>query len=116
MLTVISNIDMHVAANSGHTAILKANEPQELRDEVAEAALAKGAKLVVEPVTPVKVEEPAQDKTTALVTVLEKMMDEGDPKNFKADGYPKAAAVNAAAGRNVPSEEREAAWDSILNS
>jgi len=107
---------MHVAANSGHTAILKANEPQELRDEVAEVALAKGAKLVIDSVTPAKIEEPAQDETTALVTVLEKMMDEGDPKNFKADGYPKAAAVNAAVGRNVPSEEREAAWDSILNS
>jgi len=43
-------------------------------------------------------------------------MDEGDPKNFRADGYPKAAAVNTAAGRNVPREEREEAWDSILNS
>lgn len=116
MVIVVSELGMHVAANSGHTAILKANEPQELRDEVAEVALAKGARLVTPPVTPLVIEEPAQDKTTALVTVLEKMMDEGDPKNFKANGYPKASAVNNAVGRTVPSEERDAAWDSILNS
>ena len=53
---------------------------------------------------------------TTLVTVLEKLMDEGDPKNFKTDGYPKAAAVNKALGRTVDTDSREAAWESILNS
>ena len=51
-----------------------------------------------------------------LVTCLEKMMDEGYPRNFKADGYPKAAAVNKALGRTVGTDAREVAWESILNS
>lgn len=62
----------------------------------------------------VEVEAPSLDAD--LVTALEKLMDEGDPKNFKQDGYPKAAVVNKIAGRTVGTDEREAAWDSILNS
>ena len=38
------------------------------------------------------------------------------PKNFKADGYPKAAAVNRAMGKTIDTDAREAAWESILNS
>ena len=56
------------------------------------------------------------DTNAELVTALEKLMDEGDPKNFKQDGYPKAAVVNKLVGRTVGSDEREAAWESILNS
>ena len=61
------------------------------------------------------VQEPVQ-LDEELVTCLEKMMDEGDPKNFKTDGYPKAAAVSKALGRTVDTDAREAAWESILNS
>jgi len=67
---------------------------------------------VNEAYVPKKAPEPSSD----LVTLLEKMMDEGDPKNFKADGYPKAAAVNKAMGQTVSSDERDSAWESILNS
>jgi hypothetical protein len=70
---------------------------------------------VVEFEEEIVVQEPVQ-LDEELVTCLEKMMDEGDPKNFKTDGYPKAAAVNKALGRTVDSDAREAAWESILNS
>jgi hypothetical protein len=43
-------------------------------------------------------------------------MDEGDPKNFKTNGHPKAAVVNKAMGETIGTDEREAAWESILNS
>jgi hypothetical protein len=43
-------------------------------------------------------------------------MDEGDPKKFKADGYPKAAVVNKVMGKTIDTDTREAAWESILNS
>ena len=59
---------------------------------------------------------PLEVEARARMAVLEKMMDEGDPKNFKTDGYPKAAAVNKALGRTVDTDAREAAWESILNS
>ena len=47
---------------------------------------------------------------------VEKLMDEGDPKNFKTNGHPKAAVVNKAMGETIGTDEREAAWESILNS
>jgi hypothetical protein len=51
-----------------------------------------------------------------LVQALEKMMDEGNPDNFKSDGSPKAAAVNKAMGESIDSDARDAAWEAVLNS
>ena len=112
-MKLISDEDLHVGTLAGYSSRLEAGVPKEITIPVViEAALQLGARIYDEPIeTPIP-----QNEVTALTTILEKIMDEGDPKNFRADGYPKAAAVNTAAGRNVPREEREEAWDSILNS
>jgi len=107
--------------------LFEAGVPREIADEVGLLAIQMGAKeyndkyveeqnaeeAVFEEVIEVQSSVQIDDE---LVTCLEKMMDEGDPKNFKTDGYPKAAAVNKALGRTVDTDAREAAWESILNS
>jgi hypothetical protein len=63
----------------------------------------------------VVIEQEAAAPDSDLVAVMEGLIDEGDPENFKADGTPKAAVVNKAAGRTVSTSEREAAWQEALN-
>ena len=61
------------------------------------------------------IEQEAAAPDSGLVAVMEGLIDEGDPENFKADGSPKAAVVNKAAGRTVATSEREDAWQEALN-
>lgn len=119
----------------GGTAVLfEAGVPREMSEEIGLLAIQMGAKEY----TSKYVEESAAEEADfedvvedvvgdgavptkvqpneVLTTALERMMDEGDPKNFKADGYPKAAAVNKIMGETINSDAREAAWESILNS
>jgi hypothetical protein len=84
---------------------------KEYNDKYVEEEEAEIAE-VIEIVVP----EVSVQLNTTLVTVLEKLMDEGDPKNFKTNGHPKAAVVNKAMGETIGTDEREAAWESILNS
>lgn len=117
----------------GGTAVLfEAGIPRDIADEIGLLAIQMGAKeyniknvkeveaevAEFEEVIDTAIDEVFEVKTmdTNLVTTLEKMMDEGDPKNFKSDGYPKAAVVNKAMGETIDSDAREAAWESILNS
>jgi hypothetical protein len=51
-----------------------------------------------------------------VVTGIEKLCEEGDPEDFKADGTPKASAINRIVGRNVSPEDREAAWGLFIKS
>jgi|TARA_R110002124_G_scaffold83339_1_gene218220 hypothetical protein len=115
----------------GGTAVLfEPGVPREIADEIGLLAIQMGAKeytskyveesaaeeaefedVVEDVAVPTKVQP-----NEVLTTALERMMDEGDPKNFKADGYPKAAAVNKIMGETINSDVREAAWESILNS
>jgi|TARA_R110000851_G_scaffold201541_2_gene352764 hypothetical protein len=115
----------------GGTAVLfEPGVPREIADEIGLLAIQMGAKeytskyveesaaeeaefedVVEDVAVPTKVQP-----NEVLTTALERMMDEGDPKNFKADGYPKAAAVNKIMGETISSDVREAAWESILNS
>jgi len=126
-MKIVSSESLRVTTLGGTAVLFEAGVPREIADEVGLLAIQMGAKeyndkyveeqnaeeAVFEEVIDVQSSVQVDDE---LVTCLEKMMDEGDPKNFKTDGYPKAAAVNKALGRTVDTDAREAAWESILNS
>jgi hypothetical protein len=126
-MKIVSSESLRVTTLGGTVVLFEAGVPREIADEVGLLAIQMGAKeyndkyveeqnaeeAVFEEVIEVQSSVQIDDE---LVTCLEKMMDEGDPKNFKTDGYPKAAAVNKALGRTVDTDAREAAWESILNS
>jgi hypothetical protein len=124
-MKIVSSQDLRVTTLGGTAVLFQAGVPREIADEVGLLAIQMGAKeyndkyVEEEKAEVVEFEEVAIETAQPnedLVTCLEKMMDEGDPKNFKADGYPKAAAVNKAMGKTIDSDAREAAWESILNS
>jgi adenylate kinase family enzyme len=125
-MKIVSSEPLRVTTLGGTAVLFEAGVPREIAEEIGLLAIQMGAKEYndkyveeesaeiaefEEVVVPGQV-QPDED----LVTCLEKMMDEGDPKNFKTDGYPKATAVNKALGRTVDTDAREAAWESILNS
>lgn len=124
-MLIVSKKDLRVATTSGSVVLFKADEPREVSDSIGAIALQMGAKQVVpasaaKAGTLIEIEEPEevaeQSDSLELVGLLEEMIKEGDPKNFKADGTPKAASVNRLAGRTVLTEERDAAWEVALNS
>lgn len=132
-MRLVSNKDLRVATTHGAVVVFKANEPREVSDTIAAAAMQMGAKQIVdtpkpildEPSIPVEElldlnldlnldpEEEVMD--VALVDALKQLIELGNPDDFKADGTPKAAVVNKAVGRTVRSDEREKAWEIALN-
>lgn len=119
-MKVISDKDLRVTTLGGTAVLLQAGVPRELGDEIGLIAIQMGAKNADEPVATheVVIDEPliTKDEEEALVGVMNGLIDSADPDNFKSDGTPKAAVVNKAAGRIVPPEEREQAWEQALNS
>ena len=124
-MKIVSDKDLRVTTLAGAAIVFQAGEPTTVSDEIGLLALQAGAKEYngkyieeagAEEAVFEDVIEAIPNPNGLLVTVLEKMMDDGDPKNFKADGYPKASAVNKIMGETVGTDEREAAWESILNS
>ena len=131
-MKIVSSESLRVTTLGGTAVLFEAGVPRDIADEIGLLAIQMGAKeyniknvkeveaevAEFEEVIDTAIDEVFEVKTmdTNLVTTLEKMMDEGDPKNFKADGYPKAAVVNKAMGETIDSDAREAAWESILNS
>lgn len=125
-MKIVSSEPLRVATLSGAVVLFEAGVPRIVADEIGLLAIQAGAKeynekyVEIEEAEIAEFEEVVEVETTPLgedlVIALEKMLDEGDPKNFKQDGYPKAAVVNKVVGRSVGTEEREAAWESILNS
>ena len=130
-MKVISKEPIRVATLSGAIVFFEAGVPVEISEEIGLIALQMGAEEVTggskEPEaeeetevkeTEVEPEEPvlSEQFDAELDTALCKLMDEGDPDNFTADGYPKAAVVNKIMGKTVNSDTRKAAWDNILNS
>ena len=129
-MKIVSSESLRVTTMGGTAVLFEPGVPREIADEIGLLAIQMGAKEY----TPKYVEESAAEEAEfedvvedvavptkvqsneVLTTALERMMDEGDPKNFKADGYPKAAAVNKIMGETISSDVREAAWESILNS
>ncbi len=121
-MKVISSEDIRVALTSGAVVLFAAGVEREVADEVGLIALQMGAKeskgskaSVAEEPAAVEAEEEA-DTAGDLIAIMEQLIEDGDPKNFKADGSPKANVVNKAAGRTVSTSEREAAWQEALNS
>ncbi|MGB2145959.1 MAG: hypothetical protein ACPHZ7_03225 [Vibrio toranzoniae] len=122
-MKIVSSEPLRVATLRGAVSLFEPGVPKEVAEDIGLLALQAGAKVYdskaieIEEAEVVEFEEVSVlDSNAELVTALEKLMDEGDPKNFKQDGYPKAAVVNKLVGRTVNSDEREAAWESILNS
>lgn len=125
-MKIVSDKDLRVTTLAGAAIVFQAGEPTTVSDEIGLLALQAGAKeyngkyieekgaedAVFEEV----IQAPVEAISPVLTTVLERMLDEGDPKNFKADGTPKASAVNKMMGETIGTDEREAAWESILNS
>jgi len=124
-MKIVSQNELRVTTLAGAAIMFQAGEPITVSDEIGLLAIQSGAKEYNEKYIEEKeavvaefeeVIEEVKPIDSKLVTALEKMMDEGDPANFKADGYPKAAAVNKVMGETVGTDEREAAWLEILNS
>lgn len=122
-MKIISDKPLRVATLGGTVVLFEAGVMREIADEVGILAIQMGAKeyndkYVEEAEAEIadfeEVEEPKTDE--ALIEVLQKLMELGNPEDFKADGSPKAAVVNKAVGRTVRSEEREEAWEIALNS
>ena len=129
-MKIISEKDLRITTLAGAAIMFQAGDPITVSDEIGLLAIQAGAKeynskFVEEQAADIAEFEEVREETvvpeavpldTELVTALERMMDEGDPKNFKADGSPKAGAVNKVMGETVDADTREAAWESILNS
>lgn len=122
-MKVVCDKDLRVSTLSGAVVLFKAGEPREVSDSIGSIAMTMGARQVAE-AKPAP--EPAQEieltiesevnTSEDLLQVMEKLVDKGDPEDFKSDGTPKAAAVNRIAGRTVRTEEREKSWEAFLNS
>lgn len=125
-MKVIADQEIRVATLSGAAVLFEPGVEREVSDEIGLLALQMGARQVgtitrtVAPATPVEasdVEAFEEVKTLDdVVTGIEKLVEKADPEDFKADGTPKASAVNRVVGRNVSTEDREAAWEAFLKS
>lgn len=120
-MKVISREEIRVATLAGAVVLLKAGEEREVADEIGHIALQMGAEIVgmstpTPAPAPTPTPEPVEETMDQdLVKALEEIIANGDPKDFKADGAPKAAVINKAVGRTVKPEERTAAWEYVLN-
>lgn len=125
-MKVISDQDLRVATLTGAVVLFKAGVEREVIDEIGLVAIQSGAKqvgdsaptaeVVVEETVTVTVEEPAVEPSADLIDAMNALIEQANPDDFKADGSPKAAAVNRVAGRTVQQDEREQAWEQALNS
>jgi len=125
-MKVISDQDLRVATLTGAVVLFKAGVEREVSDEIGLVAIQSGAKqvgdsaptaeVVVEETVTVTVEEPAVEPSADLIDAMNALIEQANPDDFKADGSPKATAVNRVAGRTVQQDEREQAWEQALNS
>lgn len=134
-MKVISDKEVRVATLSGAVVLLSPNQQREVADEIGYLLIQQGAKQVeasapepveielhIEESTEVAAEEPevvievVPSHDPELIKVLEQLMEEGDPDNFVGDGVPSSRVVSKLMGRTVSSDERDAAWELVLNS
>ena len=94
-MKVISREEIRVATLAGAVVLLKAGEEREVADEIGHIALQMGAEIVgmsTPTPAPAPTPEPVEETMDQdLVKALEEIIANGDPKDFKADGAPKAA-------------------------
>ena len=121
-MKIITDKPLRVATLSGAVVLFEAGVIQEIADEIGILAIQMGAKehnkkYIEESEAEIAdFEEVTEEADEGLVEALQKLIELGNPEDFKADGSPKAAVVNRAVGRTVRSEEREEAWEIALNS
>ena len=136
-MRIVSGKDLRIATLSGAVVLLKAGEPRTVSHTIGAIALQIGARQVediegvvekapleiqiTETITDVDTLVVEPEETTdvvdlELIAALERLIEMGNPQDFKSDGSPKAAIVNRAVGRTVRSDEREQAWEIALNS
>lgn len=136
-MKVIADQEIRVATLSGACVLFLPGVEREVSDEIGLLALQMGArqadvlklpdpivakpssiKIATEPASKtVEVEAFEEFKTLDdVINGMEKLVQFADPDDFKADGTPKASAVNRVVGRTVSTEDREAAWEAFLHS
>lgn len=130
-MKVIADQEIRVATLSGACVLFLPGVEREVSDEIGLLALQLGAKQVGVAKEPEPVAKPvAQPEAKAadveafeefktlddVINGIEKIVQFADPEDFKADGTPKASAVNRVVGRTVSTEDREAAWEAFLHS
>jgi len=128
---VIADREIRVATLSGACVLFFPGVEREVSDEIGLLALQQGAKQVTTDKRPEPVAEspsvtidnvPSVEEFEEVhtlddvITGIEKLVESGDPEDFKSDGAPKAAALNRVVGRTVSTEDREAAWEAFLHS
>lgn len=125
-MKVIADREIRVATLSGACVLFQPNVEREVSDEIGLLALQQGArqsgttKLIQETVTEtdeIDFEVPEDPKPNdEVIEAIEKLVESADPDDFKADGVPKASALNRVVGRTVSTDEREAAWEAFIKS
>lgn len=123
-MKVITDQEIRVATLSGACVLFQPNVAREVSEEIGLLALQQGARQVGEAREPdpvvefppeVKVVEVIEPQDEVLAGI-EKLVEAADPEDFKADGTPRASAVNRVVGRSVTTEQREAAWEAFITS
>ena len=139
-MKIISEKPLTISTLWGTSIRLEAGKEREVGDEIGILALQQGAKEVVG--TNQKTESPEMvrarnakghyipdDPTTPdineawvekkvdddLLQVMKNIIADGDPRNFKKDGSPKAAVINRALGRTVGTDARVESYEAALN-
>tara|TARA_R110002051_G_scaffold119107_4_gene192712 strand:- start:258 stop:668 length:411 start_codon:yes stop_codon:yes gene_type:complete len=135
-MIIVTDKPLRIATLFGAIVLFEPGEKKEVSSEIGLLALQEGA-LEVKEEDIAKEQPPFQDNAVlkeeisitlepekeeqvdrfqSIVKVLQGIMEQGDPDNFKADGTPRATIVNKAFGSAVLTDEREAAWQEALNS
>ena len=117
-MKVVSDKLVRVATLGGAVVVLQPGVERTVSDEIGLLLLQEGAKQVSDSAKKT-VEATAQvevDDSNDVLEAIARLVEIGDPNDFKADGSPKAAPLNKAVGRQVPTDERAAAWEEYLNS
>jgi hypothetical protein len=110
-MKIISKEPLRVATLSGAVVLFEAGVEREVGDEIGKIALTMGAEMVGYS----SKAKPKSEARKTLVEIMNEIISDENPDNFKANGTPKAAVVNRYAGHTVSTAEREEAWEQALN-
>ena len=122
---------MYISTTWGASIRLYAGEPKEVGDDIGIVAIQQGAKEVKNDDTPslvveAEIIEEAEvieeveevvfegDREGKLEAAMKQIMDNGDPKDFTAEGLPKQSIIKSAFGEQITSEERDEVWAKII--
>jgi hypothetical protein len=98
-----------IALTSGHTMVIT-KDGTETPPQFRREALARGC-LPADMNLPAGNGKPEPTKAELIAAAIEKLLDGDEKDAFGTDGKPSVKALSAAAGFNVSSFERDAAWN-----